>query len=278
MQKSNIKTTLTKEIEQIRLTATSPAHLIELLQAFWSKYGIKVAFKTYPNSFSLYISNSHNSPDGYKQNWAGRKTVEGIPTGYPGWCGVWEGDIEILDSCEIAQKNSHFSTLTGTWSSSIMNVWYIQTGTGSGGTSFRYDGMLWLYDFPLMRKQMETKENKLEILKNEYRVFVDEYRKVYSDERHAFVTTEYPIKTEYTAVETLKHKEQTEEYRIQQFDNVYQVKLPSTLPTFTTNNPHLKNTCLGTTIHPSLRILFYKIEDISKQIDEHIDKYPELLF
>jgi hypothetical protein len=66
------------------------------------------------------VSNSHSSPEGFKQNWGGHGDKDGIPNGYPGWQGrVWVRYI----------KEEGYS-----FGSEPFNRTLTHTGTGGGGS------------------------------------------------------------------------------------------------------------------------------------------------
>ena len=285
------KASINAEVEQIRLTATSPHNLIVLLTAFWLRHGIKVTFKDYPANFSLSVSNSHNSPKGYQQNWCGHSDHQGVPNGYPGWSGTWEGSIEILDTCTIAKKGMSFSRLTGAWSDSVMDVWYIQTGTGGGGNSFRYNGMLWLYDFPLMHIEFEKNGGRLDVYKKEYGEHIHNYQQRYNQELTKKINNNQDLrrclqlKTDLAALgESLDiGVKQTKTSITHEFNSTHLIKFPEISSAFEVNQDAVKNIYLQTTtgkkvLLPELQELFQQIEDLTKEANIYIEEHPEFLF
>lgn len=182
----------TNEIEQIRQEATSPEHLIQLVEKFLLSKGIKITFTSYPSNFRLSVRNSHNSPKGYKQNWGGHSDKDGIPRGYPGWSGRWEGSIEVLDKGILGLKSNNISidnlTTGGSFNDDIVpRLWFIQTGSGSCGHDFSMDGMLWLYDFPKMNEEYEKNNGKFDIINEEYFSAMITYSELYNKEQSKFI-------------------------------------------------------------------------------------------
>jgi hypothetical protein len=289
--KKPTKKQLNKEIEDIRLTATSPYDLIKKLQEFWLKYGIKVTFDSYPCTFSLGVSNSHNSPKGYSTNWCGCRDKDNIPRGYPGWQGRWEGTVEILDTCTITKKGLYFSGLLGSWSDSLMDVWYIQTGSGGGGDRFQYDGMLWLYDFPKMHEEFELRGGRVEILKEDYTILLKRYYTQYTQEKEKFSRTN-PVMMQcdqfLDTLESLKStltasKNQLHEHLTQKFNKQHAKKMPEINSAFDVSQTRLKEIYVAvnnqkTTTHPELQGIFETIENRTKEITDYLDEHPEFLF
>ena len=83
-------------IEDIRVTAKTVPELLDRIQTFLRTQDIELTFTSTPYQWSDCVSNSHNSPKGYKQNWCGQGDAEGIPKGYPGWQGSWKGSIKYI--------------------------------------------------------------------------------------------------------------------------------------------------------------------------------------
>lgn len=75
--------------------ATSPEHLLQMIEKLFYDNGIKITFENYPSSYSDCCSNSHRSPKDYKQNWCHKH--KDLPRGYPGFYGRWEGKIEVIN-------------------------------------------------------------------------------------------------------------------------------------------------------------------------------------
>lgn len=282
----------TKEIEHIRVTATSPQHLIELLQTFWLKHGLKVTFTNYPSTFSLCISNSHNAPKGFKTNWNNLGDKDNIPKGYPGWSGTWKGNIEVLDTSKFKAKEIYFSALTSEWHTvSIMNVWYIQTGSGGGGANFSYEGMLWLYDFPLMQKEFESRGGRVEVLKKEYQQAIETYLWEYEKEKSCFIDHDpelkegYRLKEELSSLVTILNAYTSQLTRdlIRRFNEQYDIELPKIDSAFDVDQTQLKNAYLSTkpkkaTTKPELQDLITHINKTKQEFNTYIDQHPEFLF
>lgn len=180
----SIKEEMAEKLEEIRTTSASIHEVATRLTTMWKSYGISVTFDTYPNRFSYSISNSHNSPKGYEQNWSRQSDK---PKGYPGWSGEWKGKVEIIDK-KRWKGDICFSDLIDPWergsSRYCAPVRWIKIASGSGGREFRYEGMFFLYDFPLMHKEFKQKGEEYKVLEKEYNEAVRDYKQRYEQERN----------------------------------------------------------------------------------------------
>lgn len=118
MKNKPIKTSILKQFSREPTTMDELAQLvIDITDHKVKKHQVRVVGFAWNLGRSSSVSNSHNSPEGYPQNWGGKK---GLPDGYPGWQGrVW---IRYSPSCLPSFGSDPIRhTLT-------------HTGTGGGGT------------------------------------------------------------------------------------------------------------------------------------------------
>jgi hypothetical protein len=128
--------------ETIRITSKDITEVVTGIVDFYHLHGIEVSFTDYPTAWSNTVSNSHNAPKGKPQNW---HRTAGTPTGYPGWQGKWKGTI-VNNSSLFYESLLYFNDIM---------PYYINKGSGGGGDNFRYEGILFVEDFPLMYKEYE---------------------------------------------------------------------------------------------------------------------------
>jgi hypothetical protein len=88
MKNKPIKTSILKEFGREPATMDELAQLvIDIVNHKIKKHNSRVVGFAWTLQRSKSVSNSHHSPEGYPQNWGGKK---GLPSGYPGWQGrVW---------------------------------------------------------------------------------------------------------------------------------------------------------------------------------------------
>lgn len=276
--KANIKKQINKKAEEIRKTSKSIHEVILRLQNLWLEYGIKVVFTSYPSSFTHSASNSHSAPKGYPQNWGGKPDK---PKGYPGWVGTWEG--KVITDKNIWGNGLYFSDLVDSYG----GIYWIKTGTGGGGDDFRFEGKLFLYDFPVMHKEFEDNGKAYTVLKNNYTDSVTGYYKTFINARDTSVKKEKQV--EYINMlqkelvdlsSTLdKKRKQTIDYYRGKFCDTYGVKLE--IP----NTMFVDDDALSTTITasnysaavplPELESTVKRISELTEEINTYTINNPE---
>lgn len=283
------KNVIDEKIEEIRVTAENPHHLIEMLQALWLEYGIKVTFNSYPSNFDLMVSNSHNSPRGYNQNWRDHGDEQGTPKGYPGWVGSWKGTVEIINNKLTNRKTEYFSSLLGGGWGGLMNCWFIQTGSGGCGNDFSYGGMLFLYDFPKMHDEFIMSGGEYDLLNDQYHDTVKSYNAKYNKElKNTICFNKESIKLKSLQEQLKKSSDilykmndQLNSSITNEFNEQYKVVLSLPKSAFDKDNEEvMKTRCKvqskKSIVHPELDKIFKNIESLVKQIDGYKDEHPEL--
>lgn len=293
MKAQKVRREMDAEIEDIRLNATSPQHLIQLLESFLLTKGLKLTLNEYPSRFNLSVSNSHNSPIGYKQNWCGRGDAEGIPRGYPGWTGSWDGSIEIIDPTILNLGKKSYITmgdLSGRWSSDAMRIPWLQTGGGGsrGNNGFNYSGMIWLYDFPKMYDEFKMNGGELEDIECQYTQLLEAQHKSFKKERDQFIKSDnehYNItrlikdlqenSTKLKQVLSAKEKQLIDLYNK---ENAYILSPP---PSAFTNNTkimqiHTDLTSMANKVPDDNNRLIKEIERLNKMAETYIIDNPEV--
>lgn len=272
--------------EEIRNTATSPEHLIQLIETKFLEFGLQIIFEEYPSQYDLNVSNSHNSPKGYSQNWCGNNTKNGVPTGYPGWSGKFKGSVKILDNSFFKEKEITLSDLTS-WSNNSL-LWYINTGTGCPGKDFSIGGVLWVYDFPLIHEEFKNNLDEFHNLEVDYLNFVKSYSKNFEIYRDDYIESdaEYDrcIKYQKELNETQRILNQKIEQKKLFLKNEYNKKYGKVIPI--PSKAFCRNTTEIMKIHgdlsfnantpsPELEKLFSKLETLCEDINNYINENPE---
>lgn len=192
------KEKIKREVEEIRLKARSIPHLMQLLESFLLTKGLKLVLRSYPSTFNYSLSNSHDSPIGYPQNWCGRRDHDGVPRGYPGWSGKWDGHIEIIDPTILNIKDTKkrdLDALINKWSDSLMHINFLDSM--SNGT-----GKLWLYDFPLMWEEFKNNGDELKVIETQYKELLNNHHRKFSQERLSYISND----SNYVKLNSLKEK------------------------------------------------------------------------
>lgn len=270
-------------IEDIRVTSTSIHEVVARLVALWGEHGIKVKFTSYPSTFSTTVSNSHNSPAGYAQNWIGEAH---LPRGYPGWAGSWKGVIEVMDS-NSWPHTPYFSNLINGEVKGLPPVPWLKTGSGGGGDSFSYSGMLFLYDFPVMHEQFKQTGEEFKVLEVDYGYAVKHYAELLKTQRTKYViNSELHLKAqalydqakkEYKKAEDMLEKTHT--YLIGGFNDKYDVEPPLPNSMFTDDLETTKALTLKATEKtppPNLSATYSYIEDLAAKIGDYMKNNPEV--
>jgi len=137
--------------EKMRREATNIHDLLDSYVKYFAKQDIIITFESYPDRWDDCVSNSHNAPNGYSENWCGRD--KDTPIGYPGWRGTWKGTIKSKN-----REDDMSNLFPG----------YFKTGTGSGGQNFRIEGVIFLYDFPQMHEEWKTNKGEVKQMANTF--------------------------------------------------------------------------------------------------------------
>jgi hypothetical protein len=145
-----------KELEDIRLSATSWKHLEELVNLYAKKYKLDLTVNFSHLEYNPQLSNSHNCPIKGVQNWCGQDKNK--PASYPGYL----GHVTIYHNSTKFGKGDSF--LTG--SCDGIKVPGINTGTGGGSGNTRdYALYLYLQDFPLIEAKVKRAQELAELEK-----------------------------------------------------------------------------------------------------------------
>ena len=277
---------LEAEIEDIRVTSRSIHEVVKRLQDLWLSVGVKVTFTEYPNTFSDKVSNTHNAPQGYPQNW--RQEAD-TPKGYPGWSGTWSGTVAVLEGSKV-KKGIYFSDVVNdTWGKGhLPNIPWFNTGSGGGGENFQYSGMLFIHDFPKMNEEFEANGGHFQVMQREYCDTVDKYRREFK--RHQDNAVEYSPENK-TCTKMLKDlddlmknvrkmQKQAREHYASKFVQSYDVQLKQPTSIFIDDKLlEATNTLVSynkTTPLPELESTVTYIEDLSTAIDDYKEEHPEV--
>lgn len=281
------KNTMQKTIEDIRVTSKSIHEVVKRLKAMWLENGIEVNFSAYPDNFNYVVSNSHNSPTGYKQNWGGK---DELPRGYPGWSGQWSGHVKVIDQ-ERWGETMYFSDLRDSYhrtKGSLPPIPWLKTGSGGGGDSFRFSGMLFMYDFPEMHKEFKDAGEEFTVLKEEYSDSVAAYKTRYNKERELYIkqaalaqkikdikdvaaSVNSDIQKALKKVSDHLHGEFTADY-------TDEIPLPESIfvdDSLVASAHHLKTATK--TPPPNLKGFHARIENIAKSLGDYIKNNPEVM-
>ncbi len=276
---------LAAKFEDIRLTSRSIHEVIERLLSLWLSIGIKVTFTSYPSSFNDKVSNTHNAPEGYPQNWGSEADK---PKGYPGWRGLWQGTVEVVDNTVTKKSKLYFSDLIGSWDVGLPRLPWIKTGSGGGGENFRFEGILFIYDFPKMYEEFEANGGQFGVLQKEYCKTVDQYRREFNNKRSHYIsnTEEHMACTSMLKdldevmkkVRTLQ--KQTTDYYRAKFTADYDVSLPRPTSIFVDDQLLEATTTLvnynKSIPLPELESTEKYIRQLSAQIDDYKESHPEV--
>jgi len=273
------------ELEKIRKESRSIEELLGRAGKVWKSLGITVVFTNYPSCYSEKVSNSHNSPKGYKQNWTRN---DKLPYGYPGWTGRWEGYITIDRDISILSKVGFTELIRGVGIGGCSCNW-LKTGIGSSGVNFRIDGMLFLYDFPAMHQQFKNKGEDFALLKKEHANTITAYWNDFVKYRRKYIKSTTTIKN------ILKYREMlmaldAELYLKEtaatlclrdQFNSKY-AKTPPTNnfcidPDELNKNIFLATQQDDTKVMPELSEIFERIQQLSNDIERYATEKPEVL-
>lgn len=275
------------EIEDIRVTSVNIHEVVDRLLSLWLSLGIKVTLDRYPNNFVYAVSNTHYAPSGYPTNGRGEA---GKPTGYPGWVGTWEGTVEVVNKNTIEKENINFTGLVNNpWQGTgLPNIPWIKTGTGSGGGSFRYSGMLFIYDFPAMNAEFEQNGGHFEVLQQEYCASVAQYRSAFTSLQKDHVNSRTAVRTCQDMVDQLKAllkdargmRDKAIDHYKAEFAETYGAEVPKPSSVFV-DDRLMESTILlknynRTTKLPELVSAKAYVQQISDAIDSYKEEHPEV--
>ena len=277
---------LEAEIEDIRVTSRSIHEVVKRLQDLWLSVGVKVTFTEYPQRFSDKVSNTHNAPAGYPQNW--RQEAD-KPKGYPGWSGNWIGTVEVREGSKI-KKGIYFSDVVNdSWGNShLPQVPWLQTGGGGGGESFHYSGMLFIYDFPAMNAEFEANGGHFQVMQREYCDSVDKYRQVFRRQQDLYVDNSHENRACTKMLKDLdevmkrvrKMQKQARDHHSANFAINYDVPLAQPTSIFVDDRLVGATNALvnynKTTPLPELESTITYIEELSTAIDDYKEEHPEV--
>lgn len=290
---SKLKEKLSKEkelsdaFENIRVTARSPEHLIQMVEEKFLEFGVEIKFTSYPSSFNISVSNSHNSPKGYSQNFS-RNPSKGVPTGYPGWYGRFEGTVKVLNT-KYFKKDTRFSDLRGDhFSISHNHLWFMNTGSGSYGERFSGEGILWLYDFPKMHEEFKSNGGEFDVLNNEFTNVLKKYTEEYHSKCKDFISKDenfcsclYYSETLCSLQDKLSEiKESQRKYLINEFNKKFGKNVPLPNSAFVPDTKKLQElhsqvSFNSSVTEPSLSSIFSEVERLTTNINKYIENNAE---
>lgn len=162
------KTAFELAVKDIQTTSKNVPELLSRLAAYLRTVNIELTINSYPDKWSNCASNSHSAPAGYEENWCGMKNSAGVPNGYPGWTGRWEGTIKYLTST----KETYFSLLRD-------RIPFIHTESGCSGANFSIEGKLFLYDFPTMHEEWKGSGAEFNLIGDEFTLTLSKLKSEY---------------------------------------------------------------------------------------------------
>lgn len=278
---------LKAEIEDIRVTSRSIHEVVKRLQDMWLSAGVKVTFTEYPHLFSDKVSNTHNAPKGYPQNWRQKADK---PKGYPGWSGSWVGEVALMPDCKLTNAPYFSDLVNDSWGElDIPSVPWLQTGSGGGGrNNFQYSGMLFIYDFPLMNAEFEANGGKFQVMQREYCDSVDKYRQAFKRQQDIYVDNSDENKActkmlkdlEEVMKRVRKMQKEARDHYNSKFAIGYDVPLAQPTSIFVDDNLVQATNVLvnynKATPLPELESTVEYIENLSRAIDDYKEEHPEV--
>lgn len=286
-EKAKLQSEFSKELQEIRETSVSIHEVVLRVVELWRKFGVNVNFNSYPSAFSMHVRNTHNSPKGYPQNW---ESKPGLPKGYPGWEGRWEGTIEIVDTKKLGNHYATFQGLCGIWiQGNLEGVTFFKTGCGGAGKNeFSYSGMMYLYDFPKMHKEFIDNGEEYKVLESEYNTSISDYRKVFLElcREHVEKSPEYVklskmVEELNKSIIELEHaKSKFADSIKQKFTENYDVPIPKPTSIFVNDGAVMSAVCntqrVGAKVHPKMDELMTYVGSLASKIQTYKDNNPEL--
>lgn len=275
---------ISSELEKIRTTSENIHEVVQRLTKLWELIGIKVVFTSYPSEFTYSVSNSHNAPKGYSQNW---KRESDKPEGYPGWTGVWKGTITTTDSKSWGTSLA-FRNLIGSWGNKkLPSCTWIKTGTGSSGIDFNISGMLFLYDFPLMHKQFCDNKEEFKVLEKDYNNAIKKYHNKFLSARDNYIKTsplnitlqELTKELEERLQDLNAYKVKMHNYHASKFCENYKVVVPK-MPSMFIDDKAVREFITDTSYSnaialPELSSTIQHIKSLSEKIENFVNTNPE---
>lgn len=261
--------------ERILEESENFADVIEILVEDIKQLGIKLSFTGYPNVTSETVSNSHNAPKGYPQNW---RREDDKPKGYPGVHGRWAGMVELID-------NSYFKSVP-TFSDITSLFQFIKTGTGSTGKDFHVSGMMFVYDFPRMKELYEQDvDAQVLVLSDQYCNKIIDIGKRHDDLRRKYIRSNEKMCDIETALGELrqltsdltKAKMDLEIQLGHKFNAENKLKLDKAPQHFIHDDPRHELICANSSTHSNeeMVLLAEQANTIKKKMDEIISNFPE---
>lgn len=261
--------------ERILEQSENFADVIEILVDGVKQLGIKLSFVGYPNVFSESVSNSHNAPNGYPQNW---RREDDKPKGYPGVHGRWHGKVELIDTSYFKHTPS-FSDISTLFS-------FIKTGTGSSGKDFSQSGMMFVYDFPKIKELYEQDIGaQVSLLSNQYCNKIIDIGQKHDKLRRNYIRSDEKICEIEQTLSTLKQltsdltktKINLETQLGHKFNEENKLKLDKAPPHFIQDDPRHELICANSSTHSNqeMVLLAEQANNIKKKMDELISNFPE---
>lgn len=289
-QQEREKEKVQEEVDKIRDEATSPEHLVQLLESFALKYGIELVFSNYPSRYNKNISNTHEAPQGYPKNW---DRDDKLPSGYPGFDGRWAGRIKIVDESKLpsyfkTSSNFGFSDFTGHWSGGVCNIPFIHTGSGSGGENFGYYGIIFIYDFPKMHQDFKDNGGEFEVLEDECQQSIQNYYKKFKDSREEYIEADNIIKQiNYYQEKIKKFKgdlnsaySKMHQHLTNKYNEEHAKPLPLPKNMFNNNETikriHCDMSYTSASVDPKLESLFERVKYYADSIERYKEVNPEI--
>ncbi len=266
-----------KEIDDIRLNATSPSDLFNRIEDFLSSKGIEVSFTAYPTKYNNLVSNSHDSPKGYRQNWCGRADDEGVPKGYPGWSGNLIGLVTVTDRSILNLKENFpkkLSDIWGGWSDSLFKFPYINT--------CNQNCKIYIYDFPKMHEKFKLGGKELTVKADKFNTHIQNYNDEFVRERNKHTENTNSFRTSARKITELEdilkkmrdlHGDIISKHNVD-FADKYSVKVPILTETFI--NDELYSTMKNNISSHDVSKYKY-LEDQYKYMDIALDDYIEYI-
>lgn len=251
------------------------ADVIEILVEDIEQLGIKLSFTGYPNVTSETVSNSHNAPKGYPQNW---RRGDDKPKGYPGVHGRWGGKVELIDNSYFKSVPS-FSVITSLFP-------FIKTGSGTTGQNFGVSGMMFVYDFPKIKELYEQDiDAQVSLLSNQYCNKIMDIGKKHDNLRREYIRSNEKMHDIETALSELrqltsdltKAKMDLEIQLGHKFNAENKLKLDKAPQHFIHDDPRHELICANSSTHSNeeMVLLAEQANTIKKKMDEIISNFPE---
>lgn len=197
---------------------------IKLLFVKYSKehHGIDLKFEVFDFHFDPAMSNSHSCPIGGVTNWGVKKEGDNTPSSYPGFKGMisftvtkngkkFESGANIFDTSRSMKHDAIRAfpekldkKMSSSFSSDLPFHFHgIKTGSGGGGTSYRYDAMIWLDDFPKI-KARHDEFMKLKAVSDQIELEVQAVKNKFKQKEEAKIQESEKVNNLAAMIETLQ--------------------------------------------------------------------------